>query len=121
MTMPTTKKKKAHLAGIPPSLLDDTTTPRHGLMTLATAASAISPTDPWAINANGTIQTLCARRAAKSRMVQLAVRSIQHAGNTIQQGALLRAIMDHSLMASAREVAKIDSSKDTATIKFREP
>jgi hypothetical protein len=36
MTMPTTKKKKAHLAGIPPSLLDDTTTPCHGLMMLAT-------------------------------------------------------------------------------------
>jgi hypothetical protein len=29
-------KKKAHLAGIPPSLLDDTTTPCHGLMMLAT-------------------------------------------------------------------------------------
>ncbi len=77
------QKKKARLAGIPPSLLDDTTTPRHGLMTLATAASAISPPDPWAINANGIIQTPCARRAAKSRMVQPAVRSIQHAGNTI--------------------------------------
>ncbi len=48
MTVPSTKKK-AHLAGITPSLVDDTTTPRHGLMTLATAASAISPPDPWVI------------------------------------------------------------------------
>jgi hypothetical protein len=87
-------------------------------MMLATAASAISPPDPWAINANGTIRMPCARRAVKSRMVQPAVESIQHAGNAIQQGALLHAITDHPSLASAHEVAKIDSSKDTATIKF---
>ena len=69
--MPTTKKEC--LAGITSSLLDDTTTPHHGLLTLATAASAISPPDPWAINANHNIQPPCARRAAKSHMVQPAV------------------------------------------------
>jgi hypothetical protein len=64
-------KKKARLAAIPPP--DDTTTPRHGLMTLATAASAISPPDPWLVNTNGNTQTPGAIRTAKSRMVKLAV------------------------------------------------
>jgi hypothetical protein len=59
-------QKKACLAGITASLVDDTTTPRHGLMTLATAASAISPPDPWVINANGTIRTPCARRLRRA-------------------------------------------------------
>ncbi len=87
--------------------------------TLATAATALFSSDAaWALNDNGTKRTPSARSVAKHRQVMPAVDSILSAGNAIQQGALLRAITDHPLMASARKMAHIKSSKEAAATEF---
>jgi hypothetical protein len=47
-----------------------------------------------------------------------AVDGILRAGNVDRQGALLHAISDHPLMASAQKMANIDSSKEAAATKY---
>jgi hypothetical protein len=85
---------------------------------LATTASAFSPADHWALNANSTMQMPWARWKAKSHHVMPAVRSILSAGNAVQQGAVLRAVMGHPSMAHARQIADIDLLKKIAAAKF---
>ena len=59
-----------------------------------------------------------ARRVAKHRQVKLAVDSILRTGNAVQQGALLRGVLDHPSMFSARKMAAIDSLKESAAAKY---
>ena len=66
----------------------------------------------WALNDNGTMRTPLAQRVAKHSQVKPAVDSILHAGNVVQQGALLRAVLDHPSMAA------INSSKESAAAKY---
>jgi hypothetical protein len=86
--------------------------------TLVIAATALISDDHWALNANGTMRTPPARRVAKHRQVMPAVDDILRAGNAVRQGALLHAISDHPLMASARKMANIESSKEAAATKY---
>jgi hypothetical protein len=98
------------------TLANAATTLAAAATTLATAATTLffSSDAAWALNANGTKRTPSARSVAKHRQVMPAVDSILSAGNAVQQGALLRAVTDHPLMASARKMAHVKSSKEAA-------
>ena len=80
--------------------------------------TALCSDDHWALNANGTMRTLLAKRVAKHRQVKPAVDSIPSAGNAVQQGALLRGVLDHPSMFSAQKMAAIDSLKESAAEKY---
>jgi len=86
--------------------------------TKATTMTALCSDDHWALNANGTMRTLLAKRVAKHRQVKPAVDSIPSAGNAVQQGALLRGVLDHPSIFSAQKMAAIDSSKESAATKY---
>ena len=64
------------------------------------------------------MRTPLAQRIAKCRQVKPAVDIIMCAGNAVQQGALLRGVLDHPSMFSARKMAAIDSSKESAAEKY---
>ena len=107
MTMPTTKKKAC--ASRPSADLDITPSPlNNNLVTLATTATTLAAATTalfsdaaWAINANGTMRTPSAQSSAKYRQVMPAVDGILRPGSAVQQGAPLRTVTDHPLMASA--------------------
>jgi hypothetical protein len=119
----------ADLAFTPPPVNNNLVTLAAAATTLATAATALataattlvglSPDDAaWALNANGIMRTPCARRKAKSRQLIPAVEAILQAGDAVQQGAVLCALTDHPLMASARKMAAIYSPKEIATANY---
>jgi len=86
--------------------------------TKATTTTALCSDDHWELNANGTMRTPLAQRVAKCRQVKPAVDSILCAGNAVQQGDLLRGVLDHPSMFSAQKMAAIDSSKESAAAKY---
>jgi hypothetical protein len=55
---------------------------------------------------------------AKLRCVKPAVDKILNASNTEQQAAVLCTVTNHPALAAARELAKINSSKEQATAKY---
>jgi hypothetical protein len=61
--------------------------------TKATTTTTLCSDDHWALNANGSMCNPSAQRAAKCRQVKPAVDIILCAGNTEQQGALLRGVL----------------------------
>jgi len=98
------------------------TTPKTTMMTKtttkATTTTALCSNDHWALNANGTMRTPLAQRIAKCRQVKPAVDSILCTGNAVQQGALLRGVLDHPSMFSAQKRAAIDWSKESAAARY---
>ena len=64
------------------------------------------------------MRTSLAQRVTKHRQVKPAVDGILSAGNAVQQGALLRGVLDHPSMFSAQKMAAIDSSKESAVAKY---
>ena len=66
--------------------------------------TALCSDDHLALSANGTMRTPLAQRIAKCRQVKPAVDSILCAGNTVQQGALLRGVLDKPSMLSAQKM-----------------
>ena len=83
-----------------------------------TTMTAVCLDEHWTLNANGTMRTPLAQRIAKCRQVKPAVDIILRAGNAVRQGALLRGVLDHPSMFSARKMAAIDSSKESAAEKY---
>ena len=81
--------------------------------TKVTTTTTLCSDDYWALNAHGTMRTPLAQRIAKCRQVKPAVDIILRAGNAVRQGALLRGVLDHPSMFSARKMAAIDSSKES--------
>jgi hypothetical protein len=86
--------------------------------TQTTTTAALCSDDHWSLNTNGTKRTPSAQRVTKSRQVKPAVDSILRAGNAVQQGFLLRGVLDHPSMFSARKMAAIDSSKESVAAKY---
>ena len=94
------------------------TTTMTKMMTKAMTMTALCSNDHWALKANGTMRTPLAQRIAKCHQVKPAVDSILCTGNAVQQGALLRGVLDHPSMFSAQKMAAIDSSKESAAAKY---
>jgi hypothetical protein len=78
--------------------------------------TAMAP--PWSVHANGTVHTQVAMMMAKLQHVKPTVDKILNAGDIQQQAPVLRAVTDHPALATACELAGIDSSKEKATAKF---
>ena len=95
-----------------------TTTKTTTTQTTTTTMTAVCSDEHWTLNANGTMRTPLAQRIAKCRQVKPAVDIILRAGNAVRQGALLRGVLDHPSMFSARKMAAIDSSKESAAEKY---
>jgi hypothetical protein len=62
---------------------------------LATDASAVSSTNPWAFCANGTERTPAASKMAKLQHVKPTVDKIIGTGRIELQAAVLHAVADH--------------------------
>ena len=77
-------------------------------MTQMMTTTTLCLDDHRALNANGTMRTPLAQRVAKYHQVKLAVDSILSAGNAVQQGVLLRGVLDHPSMFSAQKMAAIN-------------
>jgi hypothetical protein len=79
----------------------------------ATAATLAVSTaaDPWSADTNGNVRTPAAQKMMKHQSVKLAVENILHARSVHAQVAVLHAVADHSSLAPARKLARIDSSK----------
>ena len=95
-----------------------TTTKTTTTQTTTTMTAVCPDEDHWTLNSNGTMRTPLAQRIAKCRQVKPAVDIILRAGNAVRQGALLRGVLDHPSMFSARKMAAIDSSKESAAEKY---
>ena len=83
-----------------------------------TTTTALCSGDHWARDANGKMRNLLAQRVAKHRQVKPTVDSILRAGNAVQQGALLRGVLDHSSMLNARKMAAIQFVKRVSSCKI---
>ncbi len=83
-----------------------------------THSSLAATTSAWSNNNIGDKRKYSARTVAKFRAVRPAVEKILRVGNPSMQAAILRAVIDHPSLASAREIAGIDSSKQQATANF---
>ena len=100
---PFAKTATHHLNITPPPINNNLETLVAAATTHMIAATAIFSDDHWVINTNGTVHTQRAQRVAKHRQVIPAVDCILRAGNTVLQGAILRAVSDHSLLASVQK------------------
>jgi hypothetical protein len=82
-------------------------------------STAMPAGDDWLRRVDGTARrSSAAKKMAKMRRLKLAVDRVCNAGNIEQQAAVLRAIIDHRDLASAHELAGIDSTKEMAAAKY---
>jgi hypothetical protein len=86
------------------------------LMTVTTTMMATAA--PWLLTKNGKVRTHSASKMAKLWRVKPVVDYIFNVGNVKQQASVLRAFADHPLLAAARELANIISSKEQSAAKY---
>jgi hypothetical protein len=85
---------------------------------IPTHSSLAATTSAWSNIIKGNRHTHQACTVGKFRAIRPAVEKILHVGNPSMQATVLRAVIDHPFLPSARKIAVIDSSKQQATANF---
>ena len=86
--------------------------------TMATTTAMMVAPPCWSVGAFGSVRMSGAAKMAKMHRVKPVVERILRGSGLKDHADLLRAVVDHPMMAAARELAGFDSSKEKVTAEY---
>ncbi len=105
-------------AAVAAAAADPATAAASSAAAAAAASAGAAAADAWSVNTDSNVRTPAAQKMMKHQRVKPVVDHILHAGSVQAQAVVLCAVANHSSLAPARKVVRIDSLKMQAAYKY---